>query len=125
MKTQTSQRRAWTPRPLSILVWSASVTALTMLLCVGMWTVLPRSADDPRTKRRLPTGQVHADARTLLAAFKFLLDDDSNPVVPGTAVTCSPANLALLPCAAPTVFGCVSNQADLLFEPATNLPARS
>jgi len=105
------------------LAWSVSIVVMGLLL-VSVWTLLPLGTNNSETRRPLPAGQLQADARTLFAALNFLLDRDSDSASPAVTAFACPTNFAAQP-AASTTFCCLSNQAELLFEPITNLPGRS
>jgi hypothetical protein len=122
MNSQFSLRRDRIVSPTTALVWMLGIAATAVILCACMWASLPPANDDSFTRRPLPAGQLQADARTFFAALDFLLDHSPDLGLPAAAMASCPSNFQLT---LPSAFCCVSNQAELLCEPVTNVPARS
>ena len=108
------------------LVSSLIIAATALCSVVVVWRSLPAETRYAGSRRSLPAGQLQADARTLFAALNYLLDRDLDQGWPVTPATAMPATLAAQPLGPSQMsICCLSNQAELLSEPATNLPARS
>jgi len=122
MNSRFSLRRAQIVSPTTALAWMLGIAATAVILCACMWASLPPANNDSVMRRPLPAGQFQADARTFFAALDFLLDHSPDPDLPAAAMASCRSNFQS---PLPSAFCCMSNQAELLSEPMTNVPARS
>lgn len=109
----------------AVLVLTFAVTVATLWLVVALLRTSPAETQCRHPRRSMPSGQVQADARTLLAAVDYLLQRDDEESLPLAAAAAFPGALAGQPAgfSTPTIC-CLSNQAELPAGPITNLPAR-
>ena len=125
MNARLSPRPAKATSPKTALVWSFVIAATAFCLVVGVWRSLPSEPRFVGSQRSLPAGQLQADARTLFAALNYLLDRDMDQGWSVTPATAFPTTLAAQPLGTtPMSICCLSNQAELPSESATNQPAR-
>ncbi|HEX5219629.1 MAG TPA: hypothetical protein VFZ59_08680 [Verrucomicrobiae bacterium] len=110
-----------TIRPKNALVPGAGVVAVLALLLLSVWMCWFFGALS--TIRPRPTGQLEADARSLQAAFTYLLDRETDSVFPAATIPICRSNSIAQSAVAASV--CSSNQAEFPSESITNGPARS
>jgi len=107
------------------LAWLSSLVLLLLVAPVGTWLWLiaganPNSSPSPRP---LPPGQFQAEARTFVAAIRYLMTPETDPLpVPAAPLTYS--NLLAFQSSAPSFSGFPSNMAEFPTGPATNRPGR-
>ena len=105
------------------LAWLLCLVLLLVAL-VGGWAWLTSGPNQNGNAHPLPPGQLQADARTFVAAIRYLMTPETDlPVTPATPLIYS--NLLAFQSSAPALSGFPSNMAEFPAEPATNRPGRS
>jgi len=106
------------------LAWLFSLVLLMLFVFVGGWLWLTSGPNPNGNAHPLPSGQLQADARTFVAAVRYLMTPETDlPLAPATPLIYS--NLLAFQSSAPALSGFPSNMAEFPAEPATNRPGRS
>jgi hypothetical protein len=124
MNARSSSRRGTTRSRKAMLTCSLSIIAALCLLCVGVLTRLPAPFNKTEAPRPRPAGQFQADARTLVAAFRFLIEPEVD-VRLFPATTSSVPGLFAVQGLPPAKSSSFSNQLEFPSEPHTNGFGRS
>jgi len=107
-------------------VLALSFATTLLLLGIGVWVLHPLIMNKIENRRPQPAGQLQADARTLAAAVRFLLDSDSGSHWSPVPTSSFASGFAVQPLGSPPVaYSYSSNQTEFPTEPPTNRPARS
>src|SRR5688572_18445413 len=107
MNTPPFNQRIKTRSPKSGLLWQLGLAGVLPLLALGAALLLPPVKNETGNNFRRPAGQLKADARTVVAALRYLFEPDPDLVICMAGTNCSP--IAPTP-SAPMAFGCFSNQ---------------
>jgi len=105
------------------LIWIAGGVVVLLVLVAALSL---RNVNRLESQRAVPAGQLQADARTLVAAFGYLLESDSEmsrSEVPRSTSSLCLSNLSIQPISQ-GAFCCISNQPESVFDPLTNGPSR-
>jgi hypothetical protein len=122
MNTPPFNQRIKTRSPKSALLWPLGLAGVLLLLGLGAALLPPPVKNEAGNNFRRPAGQLKADARTVVAALRYLFEPDSDLAICLAGTNCSP--IAPTPSTS-MAFGCFSNQTEIRTEASTNRPARS
>lgn len=110
----------------SALLWPLTLAGVMLFLCIGVGLQLPPTQTNSGKSFPMPPGQLQADARTVGAALRYLLeperDVEMHPAIFSAGAAAVAIRLPDRPC---ELLACSSNLTEVQCEPSTNRPSRS
>src|SRR5258706_9624930 len=98
----------------SALLWHLGLAGVLALLGFGVGLLLQPARTESGKRFRMPAGQLQADARTLVAAVRYLLATESDIQIAPAAISGSAADLTIQAPVRPfDTFAYLSNQTEM------------